>query len=158
MDSIIIFCAKYLIGFIVLLFGWSWLRTARSKKVEMASAVIIAGVLALAIARITSKLYYDPRPFVSGNVRPLIQHAADNGFPSDHTLLSATLTGVLYFYNRTWAGAALLLTLAIGLARILAHVHSPIDILGSLVIGTAAAYAGHWAASGYFLKRSSAKN
>ncbi len=150
MDSIIIFCAKYLFVSVVLITGWVWLKTARSKKIEMAAAVITAGILALIISRIAGKLYYDPRPFVSHDVKPLIAHAPDNGFPSDHALLSMTLTAVIYYYSRYWAGAALVLTLVVGASRVLAHIHSPIDIAGSIIIALVSAYAGFWLVSKYF--------
>ncbi len=153
MDSLIIFCAKYLLAFVVLVFGWAWLRAANSKKIQMAATVIIAGVLALIISRLAGKLYYDPRPFVSHAVKPLIPHAPDNGFPSDHALLTMTLTAVLYFYNRTWALVALILTIVVGVARVLAHIHSPIDIIGSFAISIACAYAARWLVSGYLQKK-----
>ena len=141
MDSIIIFAAKYFIIVVILVFVYVWLRLSADKRKKMAAMVIAAGILALIIAKIAGKLYYDPRPFVSHNVKPLIAHAADNGFPSDHSLLAMALTVVLYFYSRKWAGVALALTILIGLARVLAHIHSPIDILGAWLISLAAGLA-----------------
>lgn len=142
MDSIIIFCAKYLFVAVVLIIAWVWLKSSRPKKLELAVAAISAGIIALAISRLAAKLYYDPRPFVTHNVKPLIPHAADNGFPSDHALLTMTLTSIIYFYDRRWALIALIATLVVGIARVAAHIHSPIDIIGSLVIGVVAGFIG----------------
>ncbi|MDP3995235.1 MAG: hypothetical protein Q8P78_01305, partial [bacterium] len=43
--------------------------------------------LAYVIAFVARSFFYSPRPFVESGIAPLIPHAPDNGFPSDHTLL-----------------------------------------------------------------------
>lgn len=145
MDSIIIFCAKYLFILVVLIIVGVWLRTGKRTKLKMAAVVILAGILALIVSRIAGKLYYDPRPFVNNpNLKPLIKHAPDNGFPSDHALFTMTLTAALYFYSRRWAAVALVVTVIVGVARILAHIHSPVDIVGAWLIGIAAAAAAYY--------------
>ncbi len=135
MDSLIIFAAKYLIGAIVLVLAYVWLRANKQTKLQMMVVVVLAGVLALILSRIAGKLYFDPRPFVRSGVKPLIPHMADNGFPSDHALLSMTLTAALYFYSKKGALFASVITLGVSTARVLAHIHSPIDIAGAWVIG-----------------------
>ncbi len=139
MDSIIIFTAKYVIGLVVLVVAYVWLRLPKRTKLEMAATMFLAGVFALLVSRLLSHFYFDPRAFVRSGVRPLIAHAADNGFPSDHALFAMTLTTVLYFYSKKWAVGAYLLTVAVSFSRVLAHVHSPIDIAGAWLIGAASA-------------------
>jgi len=75
-----------------------------------------------------------PRPFVVQPVKPLVPSDTDNGFPSDHTLLSMAVAGVVVAYRRKWGIALLLLAALVGTARVLAHVHHPIDVIGSAVI------------------------
>lgn len=145
MDSIIIFCAKYLVFFVALLIAWIWFKENTRGKKKLAAQVILAGVIAAILIKLAGKLYYDPRPFIDGHVKPLFAHGPDNGFPSDHTALAMTLTAVMYYYNRQLAAVALVLTLLTGLGRVLAHVHSPIDIAGGLVIGLIAGWASWWA-------------
>jgi len=148
MDSITIFCAKYLFAAVVLIVIAAWLQSGRRIKLEMATAIVLAGILAVIASRVAAKLYYDPRPFVSNpSLKPLIPHAPDNGFPSDHALLTMTLTAALYFYSQRWAAAALAVTVIVGIARILAHIHSPIDIIGAWLIGIAAAAAAFYTVS-----------
>lgn len=158
MNSIIIFCAKYLFILVILIAGVAWLRAkGKDGKVRFAVATILAGVIALALAKLASALYFDPRPFVSEHVTPLISHAPDNGFPSDHALFTMTLTAAVYFFNKKAAGAMLLFTIIVGIARILAKVHSPLDIGAGWVIGiigaTAGYYAGTWLAKRYNQRR-----
>lgn len=143
MDNIIIFCAQYLI----VLVGIGWLvvlwRIGAKRRLQFVLVTILAGIIALVLARLAGHFYYDPRPFVHGHVKPLIAHAADNGFPSDHSLLAMALTAVAFLFHRKISWVMLALTVIIGAARVLVHVHSPIDIIGAWVIaavGTAIAY------------------
>lgn len=145
--------AKYLIFLIVVLAGVSWLKLPRDKKWEMAKAAMIAFPLAFVLARIASLLYYDPRPFVHFQFVPLIPHAADNGFPSDHALLSSALAAWVYLFNRKHSYVLWVLAILVGIARVVAGVHSPIDILGSALIAIGAT----WVAS-VALRRFSARS
>lgn len=144
MDPIIIFTAKYVLVFVALGALLAWLRAKNNMKLEFAIAIVVAGIIAIVISRIAAKLYFDPRPFVSEHVKPLISHAADNGFPSDHALLTMTLTAITYFYNKKIAGAMLVLTILVGVARILAKVHSPLDIGAGWIIGIIGAAASYY--------------
>lgn len=143
MDSLIIFCAKYLIGAVALLLGWAWLRSTRPGKIKFAIAAVVAGAIALFLAEIAGKIFYDPRPFVTRNLQPLVQHAPENGFPSGHTWISMTTTALLYYYGRSLFLVSLVITVAVGTARVLALVHSPIDIVGGIIIGSVAGYLGY---------------
>lgn len=144
MNNIIIFCASYLYLFIILGIGIAWLRTTKNLKLQFIVATVIAGVIAFILSRIASKVYYDPRPFVTEHVKPLIAHAADNGFPSDHALLTMTLTAITYFYNKKLALSMLLLTVIVGISRILAKIHSPLDIGAGWLFGIVGAVAGYY--------------
>lgn len=146
MDAIIVFCAKYLIIFVGLLLIWLWFKAPVKIKKKIALQVVIAGIIGIVLIKIAGKLYYHPRPFVDGHVKPLFPHSNDNGFPSDHTALAMTLTAVIYYYDKQIAFIAFVLTLATGIARVLANVHSPVDILGGLLIGAASGWAGWWIA------------
>lgn len=144
MDSLIIFAAKYLFVFVGLIGLYVWFRQSRDKKIELALVFITATIIALVIAKILGKFYYDPRPFVTHTFKPLIKHIADNGFPSDHTVGTVTVSTLLFFYNRNWAIVAFILSLLVGIGRVAALVHSPIDIVGGALIGIAAGLAGFY--------------
>jgi undecaprenyl-diphosphatase len=146
MDNLIIFCAKYLFIIVVLLFLLAWAQAGKKHKLEMALAIITAGVIAVILDKLSSKLYYDPRPFVTHHLKPLVTHAADNGFPSEHTLFTITLSTVLIFYRPKLAKLSFALALLVGIGRIAAHVHSPIDIIGGIIMGLAAGYGGYYLA------------
>jgi undecaprenyl-diphosphatase len=146
MDSIIIFCAKYLFIAVIVIWLWVWGQSNRKNKMELALSTLTAFIIASVLDKLSSNLYYDPRPFVSHHLMPLIHHAADNGFPSGHTLYSTTLAGILIFYRPKLAYLALGIALIVGIARVAAHLHSPIDIVGGIAMATLAVYGGHYLA------------
>lgn len=111
-----------------------WLRVNRKEKISIVVQLLFGGVLALLLSTLASHLYYDTRPFVTEHVTPIIAHAADNGFPSDHTLLTAFIGFTILLHSRVVGSVLLLIALLVGIARVAAHIHHPIDIAGSFVI------------------------
>ena len=146
MDTLTIFLAKYLIIGVALVGLITWLKLSRGGRKELAVAVIIAGIAAIVLSKVLGALYFHPRPFVTDHIKPLITHAPDNGFPSDHTTLVMAVTTVIYYYRKRFAAVALVLSLGVGIGRVLAHVHSPIDILGGLAAGVVAGALGFYSA------------
>ena len=151
MDTLIAYAARY--GFIVsfVIAALVWLRLPRRQKIELLVTGVIGGVLCLVIIRIGGALYYHPRPFVTRHIAPYFPHADDNGFPSDHTVLTMFVAFCVLYYSRRWGIVLVAVSLAAGVARVLAHVHSPIDIAGAIAMAAAAAVAAHaltsWALS-----------
>lgn len=114
---------------------------------SFAVQVIVTGVLAVVLAKLSKHFIDSPRPFVVGHFTPVIHATADNGFPSDHTLLSATLALLIVLVNRKLGFVALGVALLVGSARVALGVHSPIDIVGSFAIALIAAAMVAFAAS-----------
>lgn len=143
MHEAVIVIAKYFVLLSVLIAFVVWLRLPLPGKKRFIVFAIVAAVLSLALAKLGSKLYYDPRPFVTGHFTPYIPHAADNGFPSDHTLFASFLAFTTWFFSRKAGLALFALAILIGASRVVAGVHHWLDIAGSIVaaaIGTALAY------------------
>lgn len=145
MDTLIILSAKYLVLFVIAGLGIAWLLTKRQRKLHFIISTIFAGIIAFALARTLSHFIYSDRPFVVEGIAPLIEHAADNGFPSDHALFTGTLAAITFFYNKKMAVIMAVLAVIIGAARVFAHVHSPIDIIGAFIIGSVAAAVSYYA-------------
>jgi undecaprenyl-diphosphatase len=138
MNSIIIFVAKYFIFLSMLVAAIYWLRVPTKEKIALGWRVVVGGAIAEGLAQVAGHLYYDTRPFVSAHIVPLIAHAPDNGFPSDHALLASFLGFVVLLYSRRTGLVLLLIAVLIGWARVLAHIHHPIDIIGSFVFAALA--------------------
>ncbi len=102
-------------------------------------AAVLTLLLSFLGAQIAAALYNDPRPFVAGHYRPLIAHAADNGFPSDHSLLAAAIVAVVAFARWLWTLPFVLLGGIVEAARVGAGLHHPIDVVASDVVVVIAA-------------------
>lgn len=137
MTIAIIFAAKYMYLAVVGLTVIVWLTSAPGVRRKLVQLGALALPLALLVARILSQFVYRARPFVVDQVKPLISHAADNGFPSDHTLLVMTLAAVVFAYKRKTGMVLLVMGVMVGAARVAARVHYPEDIAVSAVIGLA---------------------
>jgi undecaprenyl-diphosphatase len=138
MSLLIIFVGQYLI-FIVALVALSTTllseRTVRNKLIVLA---VLSFLIASGIAFVANIFYYDPRPFVIEHITPLIPHAPDNGFPSDHTLFAMVASAVTFVYKRKIGILLGVLAILIGISRVIAGVHHPIDIIGGVIIGIVA--------------------
>ena len=145
MNVLIIVLAKYLIVPILLAGGLFFLFLDEQSKFRFLNLSILTFPLALVLTKTLALFIHTTRPFVSEHIQPLISHAADNGFPSDHTVLTMTLAAVIFVFNRKAGFMLALLSLSIGLARILAKIHQPLDILGSIFIAILSTYVSWYA-------------
>jgi undecaprenyl-diphosphatase len=77
------------------------------------------------------------RPFATdGRGVDVLIKPTDSAFPSAHTALAFGLAVTLFLHDRKVGWIYLIGALTIGVARVLANVHYPIDILGGAFIGT----------------------
>ena len=134
MDMFMILCAKYLYLVVILLAIIFLLMQKRDIQIKMLLFAVISLPVTYLVAKIAGHFYFDPRPFVTLHIKPLIDHAATNGFPSDHTLISAAIAMILFPFSKKWGISAMVLSLLVGISRVYVRIHSPIDILGSFVI------------------------
>ncbi len=134
METLIILSANYLYLLVLALAGVVFLRVDTPTKWKMAKLALFVFPLCFVIALIAGSLVSSPRPFVVDGLPPLIQAASDNGFPSDHTLLAMAVAAVIFAYHRKAGILLLLLAAWVGIARVVAHVHHPIDVIGSTLI------------------------
>jgi len=148
-NFLIIFGAKYLYLTVIVIGAFYFLKQPRVRQKEMAVFGAVSLPLAYIVAKIAGYFYCDPRPFVQTGIAPLIPHIADNGFPSDHTLICAAISAMLYFFNKKVSALAWIVTLIVGFSRVYAGVHHAIDIAGSIAIAIITA----WIVKKYFMPR-----
>lgn len=113
-----------------------WLLYAMPREDAVWWGVACAFILVLGEvgAKIGASLYRDPRPFTVDHVKPLISHAADNGFPSDHALLAALIVAGIGLLSIRWAVPFVVFAVLIDWARVGAGIHHLSDVIGSSVI------------------------
>lgn len=146
MHAILLFGAKYLLYIIVLFAFIFWLRQQRDQKLKIAVFGIITALTTYLLMKLGGSLYFDPRPFVSNpSLIPLYPHIVDNGFPSDHAALSASVAFTLLVASRRLGAILLVLALFVGVSRVIGNIHSPIDILGSFIFAALGATVAYFA-------------
>jgi len=139
-NALAVLGAKYLFVVIIgISFVW-FLKLSKDRKKEVLVYGTMAVSIMYALLKIAALLYYDPRPFVVGHFVPLIPHVPDNGFPSDHTIVSSAAAAVVYPYNKNLAMVLWALTLLVGASRVYTGIHHVTDIAASIIIAVFAAF------------------
>lgn len=152
MNALIIFSAEHLYLLSIAIFVIYGVVTKARKRFWLLAVIVLP--VSFLLSRLAGAFFYDPRPFVDPSVIPLFPHAADNGFPSDHALLTGTLAAVVSVFSAPVAVALWVLALIVGGARVLARVHHLVDILGSYAIALIALFS----AQGFLKSRSFARS
>ena len=142
-ELLVVFGAKYLIFVIAAMALVYFLRQPRAKQKELVIFSLITLPLIYLVSLIVGWLYYNPRPFVVGSFTPLVPHKDSNGFPSDHTLASAAMAVVIWRSNRRLGLFLLALSVLVGISRVLAGVHHPVDIVASFIIAIVVGWLSH---------------
>lgn len=98
--------------------------------------MIIAVLVEKVIAFIIKSIYFFPRPYIVNRKPTFVTiPPIDSSFPSEHTALAFALATIIYLHNRKLGTILFFVAAAIGLARIFANVHYPIDVVSGLVMG-----------------------
>jgi len=116
--------------------------------VQLALAAIVGLIALLVLIKIAAVSFYDTRPFVAvaqggDGATSLIPHAADNGFPSDHSAAAGLMATLVLLRRRWMAGIWFALgAAALAWARVAAGVHHLLDVAVGLGLGAVAATIG----------------
>lgn len=136
-DNLMIFGATYLITLTILfIFVLGLKGGTREKK---ALLLILLGLpVALLLIKGIHLFFYEPRPFVTFHLSPLVGESANASFPSRHaTILSVIAFSFAYFKSK-WAPLFLILMAWVGVSRVYVGVHYPLDIAGGFLTGIVA--------------------
>ena len=118
-----------------------WVIDGRVKK-EVALHTILAFGISYITALFLKIVFQTNRPFVLGDTTPLtLLVPQDFAFPSAHTAMAFAMAVTVWLHNKKTGTVFLALALLVGVARVWANVHWPIDILGGAVLGSAVALA-----------------
>ena len=110
----------------------------RQEKFQVYSRVLMAGLSAFVMAKIIGLLYQPSglRPFELQGVDAGASFLNNPGFPSDHALFVMAITLAVWFgaRHKRWALVCLILSILVAVGRVIALVHSPLDVVGGLLI------------------------
>lgn len=141
MSSLIIeFAASFFIWFMYLGLIVLWVIDGRIKREQVVHA-LLASLIALVATNILKQAFHTARPFVLEGITPLtFTIPSDAAFPSSHTAMAFALSITIWLHDRKVGWIYLIWALFVGIARILANVHYPIDIWGGAILGIVTAF------------------
>ncbi|MCM3765795.1 undecaprenyl-diphosphatase [Neobacillus niacini] len=145
LNPVIFFLAKYTLYVLCLGLVVYWLTRTRENRLMVLNGML-AFVVAEVLGKVSGLLYSHNQPFaVLADVNQLVAHEIDNSFPSDHTILFFAISISIWLVRKREGRLWLLLAMVVGVSRIWAGVHYPVDILVATVYGMGAALIVHWA-------------
>lgn len=110
----------------------------KGQRFEAYARILMAGLTAYLLAKLLGMAYQPSgeRPFEIMGVAPGASYLNNPGFPSDHALFTGFLTLAVWFETRKKNLTIILviLTLAVCVGRVLALVHTPLDVIGGLLV------------------------
>lgn len=122
-----------LIGAYALLF-----KVKNNKRYEVYCRVLLAGLTAYLIAKLLGSVYQPAteRPFELLGEAARASYLNNPGFPSDHSLFVWAITFAVWFETNARKLAIVLVALSVlvCVGRVLALVHTPLDVIGGFVI------------------------
>ena len=144
LDLLAIFFADYF-GYIVILISLFLIFSSKKIKdiIYKISFISIAVILSRGIFTETIRFFwFKNRPFVDGNFIPLIEKSAEEAsFPSGHMAFYFALVFALYFLDhKKWSYLFSLGFLLMGVSRVYAGIHWPLDIIFGIVIAFVSAF------------------
>ena len=112
-------------------------KIPNNKKYMAYARILMAGLTALLVAKLMATLIQPSveRPFEILGVSPGAAYLDNPGFPSDHALFVTAIMLAVWFEtkSRTLTAILVLLTLLVGFGRVLALVHTPLDVIGGIL-------------------------
>jgi membrane-associated phospholipid phosphatase len=152
MQTVIKFLADGAVIPIVLIAIYALLfKIPKGNRFDAYCRILMAGLTAYLCAKLLGSIYQPSleRPFETMGVDPGASFLNNPGFPSDHALFTAFLTIAVWFETRKkgLAITMLVLTLLVCVGRVLALVHTPLDVVGGLAVAMVGSF--------WFLERKS---
>ena len=151
LDNLIFFCAEILpvlviLGSIFFLFfhhdKWTSKRpfSQLEHKWREGLTIMLTGILAWMLVLLLKEIFQLPRPFQAlMEINPLWL-AEGYSLPSGHSAFFSALAVSILFYHKRAGYIFLLFAVLIGVARVMAGIHFPIDILIGFIFGVFVAF------------------
>lgn len=134
MDALMIYSTEYLIFVTpVLMFILAKDGGVNERKAFIMSLLAIP--VSILLIKIIHLIYFEPRPFITYQILPLVTEASNASFPSRHTTIMAIFAFASTYYKHQWGLLIVILMALVGVSRIYVGVHYPIDIIGGILTG-----------------------
>lgn len=134
LDFVMIFGAEYVIHLTLILIFAVALKGRVSERKALILTLFSLPVLII-IIKIIHLFFYEPRPFITLDISPLVSHKDDASFPSRHTTIMSTIAFSYVYLKSKWSFLFLILLFWVGVSRIYVGLHYPLDIIGGVLVG-----------------------
>jgi undecaprenyl-diphosphatase len=130
--------ALFVVGVAVLVIAGLVLHRRRLTAAGVLAVLAAGG--GLVVTGVIGHLVDRQRPFVAHpQIHAFLPHAADAGFPSDHTTAAFAIAVVLLIVLGLRTLPVLVAAIALGVSRVVVGVHYPGDVIAGALVGSAAA-------------------
>lgn len=149
----IVFVSAEILPFVAIAVGlWIFFRGKNKRQKDKDQNVVLLALAAVLIAVgvrwLVGESLDRERPFVTlPDLHSLdLASAASNSFPSLHAMILFAFAGTFYFigHHPNWARLLLLLAAVVVIARVMAGVHYPSDVIAGAILGLVVAKIVSW--------------
>lgn len=130
--------ADYAVFPVVIIGAVALLLIPKEQKYRAYCRVLLAGLTAFLLAKLLATVYQPEvaRPYELLGVAAGASYLDNPGFPSDHALFVAAITLAVWAETRrkTLTVVLVLLTILVCVGRVLALVHTPLDVTAGVLI------------------------
>lgn len=134
LDFIMILGAEYVIYLTLILIFVLAIKGKVSERKALIVTLFAFPVLVI-IIKIIHLFFYEPRPFVTLDISPLVSHKDDASFPSRHTTVMSAIAFSYIYFKSKWFPIFVFLLVWVGISRVFVGVHYPFDIIGGMLVG-----------------------
>lgn len=153
LSGVAVFFAQYfpyLVAFLFVYVVWRHSATLRDTArffLEAVAAVFLSRAVFVELIRF---FLHRPRPYFDNHAIVQLLSETSYSFPSGNAAFFFALATTVYLHDKRWGVSLYIASVIIGIARVMAGVHYPTDILGGAALGIAVGWGVHW----FFLKKS----
>jgi undecaprenyl-diphosphatase len=137
LNSLIYFCAVILPWVLTIgLVAYFFITKKKIMAWRLIGLSFLSAVLAWFLVSLFKYNFPSPRPFeIITNLKPLFTTARGDAFPSSHATFFGALAVGVWLQNKKLGLVFIIGAILIALARVLAGVHWPIDVITGLLFG-----------------------
>lgn len=134
LDAFMIYSTEYVIFITgILMFILAKEGGVSERKAFILSLLAIP--MSILLIKVIHLFYYEPRPFITHEVIPLLLEGNNASFPSRHTTIMSIFAFAATYFKHQWNVLIIILMALVGVSRIYVGVHYPIDIVGGILTG-----------------------